>query len=360
MKLKICYFADAESIHTIRWCKHFSSLGHEVHLISFKKASIENVNMHYVDAGKINVNGGNWKVLLKYRLVKAILKKIKPDIFHAQYATSYGITGALCNYHPFVISAWGSDVLISPFNSVLIKLMLKYAFSKADRLTILGEHMREVLKKLGVENEKIITISHGINPSVFNTENKIISTDKLVITSTRSFEPVYNIPYLIEAFSLTLLKLPNVHLNLVGTGSLKHEIEQLIENKGIKDNVTLYGKVSQPEIASILKGSQLFISVALSDGDPASLAEAVACNNICIVGDIPANKYWVKHNENGFFVPFNKPAVLAKTIIDAFSNYYELIARATPLNKKIIKQRGTWDENMKTAEAIYLEVVNNK
>jgi len=46
--MKICYFADAQSIHTQRWVKHFAEKGHEVHLISFTNAEIENVNFHYI------------------------------------------------------------------------------------------------------------------------------------------------------------------------------------------------------------------------------------------------------------------------------------------------------------------------
>ncbi len=46
--MKICYFADAQSIHTQRWVKHFAERGHEVRLISYKKAKIENVNGHYI------------------------------------------------------------------------------------------------------------------------------------------------------------------------------------------------------------------------------------------------------------------------------------------------------------------------
>ena len=46
--MKICYFADAQSIHTQRWVKHFAEKGHEVHLISFTNAEIKNVNFHYI------------------------------------------------------------------------------------------------------------------------------------------------------------------------------------------------------------------------------------------------------------------------------------------------------------------------
>lgn len=39
---------------------------------------------------------------------------MEPDILHAHYVTNYGLFGALCNFNPFVITAWGSDILIVP------------------------------------------------------------------------------------------------------------------------------------------------------------------------------------------------------------------------------------------------------
>src|SRR6266568_3578694 len=129
--MKICYFGDGESIHVIRWCKHFESLGHQIHLISFKNVAIDTIHTHFIDAGNISVKGRNWKVLLKFREVKKILKQIQPDILHSHYATSYGITGALCGFHPYVITTLGSDILISSKQSIIYKLLLKYAFSKA-------------------------------------------------------------------------------------------------------------------------------------------------------------------------------------------------------------------------------------
>ena len=86
--MKICLFADATSVHSIRWCTHFHELGHEVHLISFKTNDIPSVQVHVVDAGPISVRGGNWKVLLSFRKVKKLLKQIQPEIFHSLYATS--------------------------------------------------------------------------------------------------------------------------------------------------------------------------------------------------------------------------------------------------------------------------------
>src|SRR5690606_6600664 len=117
--MKICYFADSESIHTIRWCNHFKSLGHEVHLITLKSAMIDGIQVYPLDLKGIKKSGGNWKSLFKYRKVKRLLKQIQPDIFHSLYATSYGVTGSLAGHKNYVITALGSDLLISARNSFI-------------------------------------------------------------------------------------------------------------------------------------------------------------------------------------------------------------------------------------------------
>ena len=155
--MKICFFADGGSIHTVRWCTHFQKLGNEVHLITFNRVEIPNVHVHSVEAGKVNVAGGNWRVLLKFRKVKKLLAEISPDVFHSLYATSYGTTGALCGFHPYVITALGTDVLISPQQSKIYKRLLQFAFSKTDWITAMSDFMKKVIHEMGVANEKIST-----------------------------------------------------------------------------------------------------------------------------------------------------------------------------------------------------------
>ncbi len=230
--MKICYFADAESIHIIRWCKHFVSLGHEVHLISYKNSNIEGVFLHYVSAGNISSGGGNWKVLLQFRKVKKLLKQIAPDIFHALYATSYGITGALCNYHPYIITTLGSDVLISGQQSSIYKLLLRYAFKKADWINTLAPHMSVAVRKIGADMNKVEVIPIGIDSEIFNNTNRINLTSKFRITSTRNHEPIYNIPHLIKAVSKIKHQIPSLEFIITGEGTLTLSLEKLIEEEG--------------------------------------------------------------------------------------------------------------------------------
>lgn len=358
--MKICYFADAESIHTVRWCKHFAAMGHEVHLISFKNASIDNVHTHYIDVGNIAEKGGNWKTLLKFRKVKKRLDQIRPDVFHSHYATSYGITGALCGFHPYVITALGTDVLISPQQSIIYKFLLNYAFSKADWITAMADHMKIAIENIGVNSDKISVVPFGIDPSIFNDSTRNLSTEKFIITSTRNFEVLYNIPHLINAVAEAKVNIPNIHLNLIGAGSLQNELEKLIQQKGLSKNVTFFGKIPQPKIAEVLNQSHLFVSVSISDGNNISLNEAMACGAFCIATDIPANTQWINDGENGFLVAIDDVRGLTDKIVNSYTHYNELQLKAIPINKKIIADRAIWANNMKKVEIKYQSLIGKK
>ena len=358
--MRICYLGDGESIHVIRWCKYFASMGNEIHLVTFKKTTIENITTHFVDAGNIDVKGGNWKVLLSARKVKKLIQEIKPDILHAHYATSYGSVGALCNYRPFIVTAHGSDVLISPENSFFYRRILKYVFNKADWITSMSDPMREKMLQLGANPSKTETLIFGIDTSVFNSKERRSDNNKFIITSTRNFEAVYNIQHLLESVALVNGKIPNLSLNLIGSGTLRSELQDLAEKKNLLNIVTFWGKISQDELVKILQTSHVFVSVSLSDGNNISLNEAMACGDLCIATDIPANRQWIKDTENGFLVPVNNVEYLADKILTSYKYYNELSAKFTPLNEKIIYEKADWKENMKKVEKKYKELTSGK
>jgi len=354
--VKICFFADGESIHTVRWCHHFRAQGHEVHLISFKKVTLENIVVHFIDTGNITVKGGNWKVLLKYSHLKKLLHEIKPDIFHAHYATSYGITGALAGFHPYIITALGTDVLISPNQSIAYKLMLKYAFSKADWITAMADHMKTAIINLGVNAHKVDTVSFGIDPLVFNNKNRNLPDDKFIITSTRNFEKIYNLPHMLKAVANARKEIPSLFLNIIGDGSLRDEIYAEIKNLKLDDCCKLYGRIPQTEISKVLQNSHLFISVSLSDGNNISLNEAMACGTLPIATNIPANTQWIKDGENGFLIEIDDVKTLTEKIVFCYKNFQSIQNKAMYLNEKIIQEKGIWSLNMKNVEQKYQQL----
>lgn len=358
--MKICFFADGESIHTLRWCQYFVDRKVEVHLITFKQVQVPGVQVHFIDGGTVNVSGGNGRLLLKYRRVKKILRSIRPDIFHAFYATSYGITGALCAYHPYLISAWGSDVLVSPNQSKLIRILMKLAFRRADWITVVADHMQSAVVQLGGSSERLSTVSYGVNPSLFNRDSRQLDPNRFVITSTRNLEPVYNIPQLIRAVALVRDSIPGLKLNLIGSGSLREELEQMVQELHLESCVIFHGKLTPQNLVTELKHSDVFVTVSRSDGEAISLVEAMACGVFCIASDIVANQQWIRHNENGFLVKLDDVEQLAAQLIECSENYETLQQKALVINEQIVEERGNWFNNMKKITDLYQQLLKQQ
>jgi glycosyltransferase involved in cell wall biosynthesis len=354
---KICLLADASSIHTARWCNHFAGKGYEMHVISFKEAKIKSATVHFLDSGSISAAGGNWKVLFKRNKVKKIIKQVNPDVLHALYATSYGMVGALTGFKPYIVTALGSDVLISGRQSKLYRRMLKYVFRKANYVTCMAEHMEKEILLMGISHEKLSVIRFGIDPTLFNDKSRLITPNEFLITSTRNFEPIYNHELLFSAMEMVKDKIKNVKLVMVGDGSQREYLKKRCIEKGLEQITIFTGKITQPEIAALLNKTNVFITVSLSDGNCISLNEAMACGAWCIAGDIEATRPWITNGVNGFLVPVDKPAELAEKIMESYTNYATLVENAQPINKKLIAEKAIWDVNMEQMDAIYKKFI---
>lgn len=357
--MKLCYFGDGQSVHIQKWCIHFSNLGNEVHLITFRNTKITNVNVHFINAGDIRSKGGNWKTLLQYRKIRTLLKKINPDIFHAHYATSYGITAGLVNFRPFIISTWGSDILIAPNRSWILKKLIKWALRRSDAVTVVAEHMVKNVNELSVKNDKIHVITHGVDVQLFKNKSLERYPDFTVVCN-RGLEPIYNHKTLIQAFKIIKALDQKIKLIIVGDGSLRKELEDTVKEQGLNNLISFTGQQTQLEMVGILNKTHLFISLSKSDGDVVSMVEAMSCGNFCVGSDIAGNRNWITHSINGCLVPLFDPQKIAKTIIDVKNNFDAYQQKAMPINEEIVNTRGDWNSNMNAALSIYKTLIHKK
>lgn len=57
--MKICYLADAGSVHTKKWCDFFKKKGHDIHVISLNPGKIDGVTVHSLDIETERVKNGS-------------------------------------------------------------------------------------------------------------------------------------------------------------------------------------------------------------------------------------------------------------------------------------------------------------
>lgn len=368
--MRICYLADASSVHTRKWTGHFVEKRHDVHVISFEDAKIEGVTVHVLKLPVLIRNATfPLKVASIYR-IKTLIKKMEPDILHAHYVTNYGLFGALCNFNPFVITAWGSDILIVPESrliSAIKRYIATYTLKKADSVTCDAEHMKETMKRLGVPEEKIKLIYFGIDTRRFSPGQK---SEKLkvrlgvynspTIITLRNLRPVYDVESLIKSVPLVLKEIPESKFIIAGKGPEEERLKELAKSLGVSDSVKFIGFIPNDELPEYLNSMDVYVSTSLSDaGLAASTAEAMSCGLPVIVTDVADNKEWVEDGITGFVVPTKDPKLLAEKIIYLLQNE-NVRKKFGKISRKIIEERNNYHKEMGKMEKIYKELVRRR
>lgn len=363
--MKICFLAGANSVHSYRWVKYFAEKGHDVHWISLVSSDfteIRNVTLYEMGGGPVP------KALnVLYFTVKTwgLIRNIKPDILHSHYAGSYGLIGALSGFHPFVLTAWGSDILFAG-KSKIKGPFVKYVLSNADLITCDAYHMVEAMINLGAKREKIQLIYFGIDINKFRPGEKNdelknrfnIPKNSPVTISLRNLEPEYDVGSLIYAIPQVIKEVPNAAFVIAGTGSQEGYLKTLAESLGISKNIRFIGKYSNDDLPHYLLGADIYVSTSLYDaGIAASTAEAMACGLPVVITNSGENDKWIEDGENGFIVPVSSPKVLAEKTIVLLKNN-DLRRKFGDNGRKIIEEKNNYYREMEKMEEFYRELIN--
>jgi glycosyltransferase involved in cell wall biosynthesis len=250
-----------------RWAKWFADKGHEVHLITDTLAKIDNVKIHpVIKRGKM------LNFLIRAWQTRRLVKKIKPDILHAHYVFGYGVFGAFTNYHPFVVSAWGSDVAVDPDKSFFHKLVITYTLKKADVVSAVNKSIKRRLRELNCNEDKILPLRiASVDTNKFHPSKRseslmksIGAANDFLVLSARWFKPIYHVDVFIKAIPYVLEKINNVKFVIIGSGSLEDKLKDLSKELKVEKNVLFVGEVCHDDMTEYFASADLYADTFVS------------------------------------------------------------------------------------------------
>jgi len=133
-------------------------------------------------------------------------------------------------------------------------------------------------------------------------------------------------PELAIALAENLLKSgrPNFEIKMIGanTTPLWKEMKSLIEKKSLQNHVILTGGISNTEVLSTMRGSNIFIFTSdRNEGWGAVLNEAMGTGCACVasheIGSVP---YLLRHQENGLIFESRSVDSLFENVIKLYDN----------------------------------------
>lgn len=107
-----------------------------------------------------------------------------------------------------------------------------------------------------------------------------IGENEIVIGHVGRFSPPKNHDFLIQIFE-KMTKKTNAKLLLVGDGGLRKNIEEKVENLGLKEKVIFTGVRS--DVADLMQGMDVFVFPSIYEGLPVTMVEAQASGLPCVI-----------------------------------------------------------------------------
>lgn len=366
--MKICYIAEGSSIHTQRWLNYFAARGHEVHLIYWKTRPgyDKSIRIHYLKrfAPKFWAVTRYISFLQWIFQVRKLVKEIKPDVIDAHFIIDNGVLAVGSGFHPIIVTAWGSDVLIFPQRNFLWKIVAKFVIKRADKIVCNSDVLKNGLINLGTNPDKIVKISHGVNTRQFSPQQAIEALKKKpgaagssTVISIRHLRPLYNVEMLVKAIPLVLKQAPQTRFIIAGDGEQKPYLEELAATLGASQNVRFIGYVLHEELPGYLASADIYVTTSRSDSSSQSLQEAMACELAPVATDLPANREWITDGENGFIVPQDDYQALAEKISYLVKND-KAREKFGKTNRKIIIDRVEQEKEMGKVETLYQTLAN--
>ena len=290
--------------------------------------------------------------------IKKLIKLQQPDMVIAERTTSYGFLAALSGVKPVAIAQQGRTDLW-PEKSILLplkKIIQNYAFEKADLIHAWGPVMTISMRVANVDMKKVLVLPKGIDLEQFgNSKNN--SSEKLTAIVTRSLMPEYRHDVILQAFSLLNQRGIDFVLTIVGDGKLLPQLKELATKMRIENKVNFTGRIPNTKLPELLKQSNFYISMPITEGVSASLFEAMASNCYPVVTDIPGNQSWIKHRENGQLITIDDTEMLADELFWAFENS-EYRNETVIKNRKFVEENADYTINMKIIATKYHELIN--
>ncbi|MDR3669066.1 MAG: glycosyltransferase [Ignavibacteriaceae bacterium] len=369
--MKIIFLAPTDSSHTIKWANSLSESGIQVLVYGLTKSGITEYHKNII-VEELNVpsevisgkSGSLSKFIYckAYPQIKHIIKTFKPQLLHANYATSYGLIGAITGFHPFVLSVWGDDVFTFPQKSIAHKMLVKYNFHKADKILSTSRCMSEEIAKY--TSKKIEITPFGVDMEKFTPRNELKlfnGNEDYIVGTVKGLENQYGIEYLIEAYNLLRKRIKNkkIKLLIVGDGSLKSVILKKIEDSPYKEDILLTGKVKFTDIQKYHNVLDIYIAISISESFGVAVLEASACGKPVIVSNVGGLPEVVMNEVTGFIVPPKDP-MTASLKIEELINDRELRLRMGKAGRDFVNKNYNWKNSITQMIGIYNDILGGK
>jgi glycosyltransferase involved in cell wall biosynthesis len=250
----------------------------------------------------------------KWKTVKAFIREQNVELIHAHgtRANSNILWAAKSLGIPviYTVHGWSFHPDQKAFVRNIRIMGEKYLTSRSD-LNISVSASNQQSGKNYIPSFNSVVINNGIDLQKFNPDKTYkniraelgIAEDVLLVLFIARFTLHKQPLSLIKAFAEALPQNPKMHLLMVGDGDQKEEAIKLIDDLGMKNNVTL--ERFRQDVPDVLASADIFVLPSLWEGLPIGLLEAMAMRKAIIASNVDGTSEIIRHDQNGLLIDIN-------------------------------------------------------
>ncbi|MFP4528776.1 MAG: glycosyltransferase family 4 protein [Candidatus Kapaibacterium sp.] len=239
-------------------------------------------------------------------------------------------------------------------------------FEAADRLLAPSNAVKRQLVRYGADERKIVVNPNACDPDVFSDKTdgsairrKYNMEDRFVVGFLGTFGPWHGVDELARAIPQIIERVPEAMIFFVGDGTLRPQVEEIIDREGVRDHVIITGMIGHSEVPPHLAACDVLTSPTVQNpdrteffGSPTKLFEYMAMGRPVVASAVGQIAEVIEHGKNGLLTAERSPDDLAEKIIYIYNNPEKAAAIGRSARDTVISNY-TWRSNAKRIIAAY-------
>ncbi|HCM14851.1 MAG TPA: hypothetical protein DHW79_02690 [Candidatus Cloacimonas sp.] len=240
-------------------------------------------------------------VRLIERFLSALLQKDRPDMYIGVYEIPHGVLAwfvSRLRRRGFILSIIGNPGHTGLRKGVRLYIM-KHMIRCASAVTVTGYRSKQVLKDMGVNEDKVFALPNSIPVELF--KDLSIKDRPYDLISLGRISPEKHIDIILKIVQRLAPDL-ELQVAIAGRGPSVEGIEDMVKRLGLNQQIRMLGYIPDNELESFFNSGKIFVVCSETEGFPRTILQAASCGSLIVsssVGDIPEI---IRNGKNGFLV----------------------------------------------------------
>jgi glycosyltransferase involved in cell wall biosynthesis len=281
----------------------------------------------------------------------------KADVIYANWIGA-AVVGALVNLltgKPLVVSFRGDDGYLAR-DRLMWRVFTKWVIRRSAAIAPVSAELMEIMRSLGTHESKLTLPRFGVDIDMFHpSETPRRCSGPVRLLYVGALVPKKGLQTLFEALKGPIGE--KTQVTVVGDGYYASELKHICSSAGLDKRTRWTGSLPPPEVAEIMRTSDILCLPSFTEGSPNVIKEAMASGLPVIstrVGGIPD---LVKHGETGLlFEPGDVNEL--QECLTVLVNDSELRSSMGRAGHELLHESGlSWDTTAEDFDNLFKRVV---